>query len=43
MKIPGPKAVGKKRSKFKKKKGKVKVNTVEESSSDGKSDGSVAF
>ena len=33
----------KKRSKFKKKKGKEKVNAAEESSSDGKSDGSIAF
>ena len=37
----GPKQ--KKRSKFKKKKGKEKVNGAKESSSDGKSDGSVAF
>ena len=37
----GPKQ--KKRSKFKKKKGKEKANAVEKSSSDGNSDGSVAF
>ena len=37
----GPKQ--KKRSNFKKKKGKEKTNAAKESSSDGKSDGSVAF
>ena len=37
----GPKQ--KKRAKFKKKKGKEKANAAEESSSNGKSDGSVAF
>ena len=49
MENAGLKVVGKKvkkqknRSMFKKKKGKEKVNAAEESSSDGKSDGSVSF